>query len=70
MAFDIEKISRATSSVTSEELHEILLDAAIEMTFPSSDAIAVASNVTSTRIAPDMVPTRIEHQNSEILKIQ
>lgn len=47
-----------------EQAKETLLDDAIEMTFPSSDPISVASSITRIEKAPDMVPAQQDHQNS------
>ncbi|MGZ3159013.1 MAG: hypothetical protein ACXU7D_06760 [Burkholderiaceae bacterium] len=48
-----------------DKAEESLLDDAIEMTFPSSDPISVASNITRIEVAPDMVDARTDHQNSQ-----
>jgi hypothetical protein len=48
-----------------DKTNETLLDDAIEMTFPSSDPISVASNITRIEIAPDKVDARTDHQNSQ-----
>lgn len=47
---------------------EALLDDAIEMTFPSSDPVSVASSITRIEVAPDMVAARTDHQNSKSIK--
>jgi hypothetical protein len=44
---------------------ETLLDDAIEMTFPSSDPISIAPNITRVEVSPDMVDARTDHQNSQ-----
>ncbi|MGZ3237954.1 MAG: hypothetical protein ACXWIN_05450 [Burkholderiaceae bacterium] len=48
-----------------EKAEETLLDDAIEMTFPSSDPISVAPNITRVEVAPDKVDARTDHQNSQ-----
>jgi hypothetical protein len=48
-----------------EAKNEKLLDDAIEMTFPSSDPIAVEPNITRIEVAPDMPDARTDHQNSQ-----
>lgn len=45
------------------EAKEALLDEAVEMTFPSSDPIAVASSITRIEKAPELPPAKEEHQN-------
>src|ERR1035437_9558575 len=47
-----------------DKAKETLLDDAIEMTFPSSDPISVASGITRIEVAPEMVAARTDHQNS------
>ena len=47
---------------------EILLDDAIEMTFPSSDPISVNSGITRIEVAPEMVDARTDHQNSQAIE--
>jgi hypothetical protein len=51
-----------------EKAKETLLDDAIEMTFPSSDPISVASNITRVEVAPDKVDARTDHQNSQAIE--
>ncbi|HEY8101599.1 MAG TPA: hypothetical protein VIF82_12665 [Burkholderiaceae bacterium] len=51
-----------------EKAEETLLDDAIEMTFPSSDPISVAPNITRVEVPPDMVDARTDHQNSQSIE--
>jgi len=53
---------------TQEKAEEALLDDAIEMTFPSSDPISVAPNITRVEVAPDKVDARTDHQNSQSIE--
>lgn len=46
-----------------EKVEEHLLDDAIEMTFPSSDPIAVSS-ITRIEQSPDKAPAHDDHQNA------
>lgn len=50
-----------------EKVQETLIDDAVEMTFPASDPVAVASSITRIEKAPDMPPARLEHQNSQAI---
>jgi hypothetical protein len=50
-----------------EQAKEALLDDAVEMTFPASDPLAVASGITRIEKAPDMPPAQLEHQNSQAI---
>jgi hypothetical protein len=43
---------------------EMLLDDALEMSFPSSDPISVSSGITRIEVAPEMVAAQTDHQNS------
>ena len=51
-----------------DKAKEALLDEAIEMTFPSSDPIAVSSSITRIEVAPDKVPASTDHQNSQAIE--
>jgi len=51
-----------------DKAEETLLDEGLEMTFPSSDPVSVASSITRIEVAPDMVPARSDHQNSKAAK--
>ena len=51
-----------------EKVIEILLDDALEMSFPSSDPISVSSGITRIEVAPEMVDARTDHQNSEAIE--
>jgi len=52
-------------AVTEEEkAKEILLDDAIEMSFPSSDPISISSGITRIEVPPEMAPAHADHQNS------
>jgi hypothetical protein len=48
-----------------DKAQETLLDDAIEMTFPSSDPISVASSITRIEIPPEKVEAQTDHQNSQ-----
>lgn len=47
------------------KVDEILLDDALEMTFPSSDPISVSSGVSRIEKQPDMVDAKTDHQHSQ-----
>ncbi len=50
---------------TKEQLaKEILLDDAVEMTFPASDPISVDAGITRIEVAPDKVDASTDHQNA------
>jgi hypothetical protein len=43
---------------------EVLIDDAVEMTFPASDPLAVASSVSRIAVPPEMVEASTDHQNA------
>jgi hypothetical protein len=51
-----------------DKAKETLLDEALEMSFPSSDPISVASSITRIEVAPEMVSAQSDHQNSQTTK--
>ncbi|MDO8653984.1 MAG: hypothetical protein Q7R66_17565 [Undibacterium sp.] len=56
-------------NIEKEKVEEILLDNALEMSFPSSDPISVSSSITRIEVIPDMVDARTDHQNSQSIEI-
>lgn len=44
---------------------EMLLDDAVEMTFPASDPISVDSGITRIEVPPDMVDAATDHQHAK-----
>lgn len=61
-------ITLAGDAATKEEkLQETLLDDAVEMTFPASDPVSIAS-ITRIEVAPDMVSAQFDHQNSQAIE--
>jgi hypothetical protein len=51
-----------------DKANEALLDDAIEMTFPSSDPIALTPNITRVEVPPEKVDARTDHQNSQSIE--
>ncbi|MGZ3182348.1 MAG: hypothetical protein ACXU8N_07905 [Telluria sp.] len=51
-----------------EVAKETLLDEAVEMTFPASDPVSVASSITRIEVAPDMVAGQEDHQNANAIE--
>lgn len=47
---------------------EVLLDEAVEMTFPASDPISVDAGITRIEVAPEMVDASTDHQHAERVK--
>lgn len=55
--------------IEKEKVEEILLDDALEMSFPSSDPISVNSGITRIEVVPEMVDAKTDHQNSQAIDI-
>jgi hypothetical protein len=53
-----------------ELARDVLLDEAVEMTFPASDPIAVDSGITRVEVAPDMAPAQSDHQRAGQMQAQ
>lgn len=51
-----------------EEAEEQLIDDAVEMTFPASDPVSVASSITRIEVPPEMPPANLDHQNTQSIK--
>ena len=50
---------------TPEQLaKEVLLDEAVEMTFPASDPVSIDSGITHVEVPPDMVDAATDHQHA------
>jgi hypothetical protein len=52
-----------------EVAEEVLIDDAVEMTFPASDPLAVASSVTRIEVPPEMVEASTDHQLSAAIEV-
>lgn len=65
------KWAMAITVIADEEINEklkveeILLDDALEMSFPASDPISVSSGITRIEVQPDMVDASTDHQHSQ-----
>jgi hypothetical protein len=65
------KWASAITIIADEEIKEklrmaeILLDDALEMSFPSSDPISVSSGMTRIEVQPDMVDAKTDHQQCQ-----
>jgi hypothetical protein len=47
---------------------ETLLDEAVEMTFPASDPVSVASSITRIEVPPEKVDASSDHQNAAAIE--
>jgi hypothetical protein len=51
-----------------EDAEEKLIDDAVEMSFPASDPVSVASSITRIEVPPEMPPAQLDHQNSAAIE--
>ena len=54
--------------MTREDSMDRALDAALEMTFPASDPVSVASSITRIEVAPEKVDASSDHQNAAAIE--
>lgn len=64
LARAIVALAEVEQSPEKTEAEEKLIDDAVEMTFPASDPVSVASSITRIEVPPDMPPAQLDHQNS------
>jgi hypothetical protein len=64
-AYAITTLADEETTPQQEKTKEVLLDDAVEMTFPASDPVAVNSSITRIEVAPEMAPAELDHQNSQ-----
>lgn len=59
------KVLAAEETETPKEMaEEVLIDEAVEMTFPASDPLSVTSSVTRIEVPPEMVEASTDHQHA------
>lgn len=63
-AYAITTLADEEVTPAEEKAQEVLLDDAVEMTFPASDPVAVASSITRVETPPDMPSPGLDHQNA------
>lgn len=68
LARAIVALAETECTPAKEEAEEQLIDDGVEMTFPASDPVSVASSVTRIEVPPDMPPARLDHQNTQSIK--
>jgi hypothetical protein len=74
-AMKLFKTATAISALATEECdtskqvaEEVLIDDAVEMTFPASDPLSVSSGVTRIEVAPEMVQASTDHQHASAIE--
>lgn len=68
MAEAIKQLAACEMETPKEVAEEVLIDDAVEMTFPASDPLAVASSVTRIEVPPEMVEASTDHQNAAAIE--
>lgn len=63
-AQSIKALAAEEADTPREMAEEVLIDDGVEMTFPASDPVAVASSVTRIEAPPDMVEASTDHQSA------
>jgi hypothetical protein len=64
----IRTMASAEEEPIEEVAKETLLDEAVEMTFPASDPLAVASSITRIEVPPDKVDATTDHQHAAAIE--
>jgi hypothetical protein len=64
----IRTMATAEAEPREEVAKETLLDDAVEMTFPASDPVAVASSITRIEVPPDKVDASTDHQGASAIE--
>jgi hypothetical protein len=60
----IKLLSAEETESAKEVAEEVLIDDAVEMTFPASDPLAVTSSITRIEVPPEMVQASTDHQHA------
>jgi hypothetical protein len=63
-ALAIRELAAEERDSPKEVAEEVLIDDAVEMTFPASDPLAVASSITRIEVPPEMVQAGTDHQHA------
>jgi predicted RecB family nuclease len=64
----IRTMATAETEPREEVAKETLLDDAVEMTFPASDPLAVASSITRIEVPPEKVDASTDHQGASAIE--
>ena len=64
----IRTMASAEAEPIGEVAKEILLDDAVEMTFPASDPLAVQSSITRIEVPPEKVDATTDHQSAAAIE--
>lgn len=69
LAEAIRQLATLEMDTPQELAQEVLLDEAVEMTFPASDPIAVDAGVSRIEVPPDKVEASIDHQATSAIEV-
>ncbi|MDP3668164.1 MAG: hypothetical protein WA191_10220 [Telluria sp.] len=65
----IKTLASEETDTPAQIAQDVLLDEAVEMTFPASDPISVDSGITRIEVAPDKVDAHFDHQNAGAVEV-
>jgi hypothetical protein len=68
LACAIKLLAAQEADTPKQVAEEVLIDDAVEMTFPASDPLAVASSVTRIEVPPEMVEASSDHQGASAIE--
>ena len=64
----IRVLAAEEADTKEEKAKEVLLDEAVEMTFPASDPISVDAGITRIEVPPEMVDASTDHQAAKSIE--
>jgi hypothetical protein len=67
-AMAIRELAAEERDSPKQKAEEALIDDAVEMTFPASDPVSVASSITRIEVAPEMVQAGTDHQHAQAIE--
>jgi hypothetical protein len=68
-AMAIKTLAAEESDTAEQKAKEVLLDDAVEMTFPASDPISVDAGITRIEVAPEKVEASTDHQHAGKIEV-
>ena len=67
-AVAIKALAGSETQSSKEQAEQTLLDDAVEMTFPASDPVSVASSITRIEVPPEKVDASSDHQHAAAIE--
>jgi hypothetical protein len=67
-ALAIKVLSAEECDTPKQVAEEVLIDDAVEMTFPASDPLSVTSSITRIEVPPEMVQASTDHQHAAAIE--